>query len=257
MPKPCKIVVFDMDETLGQFVELGIFIDSLEMYLGKELNQYEFNRVMGLFPEFLRPGILSILKFVLTKKKAGKCNKIMIYTNNNGEKKWTYRIKDYFNYHFNTNVFDQAICAYKVNGRQIELCRTTYNKTVEDLINCTKLPENTQICFIDDQYHEQMINDNVVYIHAAPYKMALPFNEMASRYANKYNIKDSDFIPFIISNMNKYRYRVLSKTKEEKSVDKLIGKEMFKHIKNFFKSSKIPQTRKRIKHKKNKTFKWI
>lgn len=257
MQNVCKIIVFDMDETLGQFVELGIFIDSLELYFGKELNQYQFNMTMSLFPEFIRPGILSILKYALYKKKQGKCNKIMIYTNNNGEKKWTYRIKDFFNYYFNENVFDQAICAYKVNGKQIELCRTTYNKTVNDLINCTKLPINTQICFIDDQYHEQMIHDNVVYIHAAPYKMTLSFKEMATRYAKTYNIKNSNFIPFIITNMNKYRYRVFKKTKQEKSIDKIVGKEIFKHVRDFFKSSKNINTRKAKKHKKNKTFKWI
>ena len=68
MQNVCKIIVFDMDETLGQFVELGIFIDSLELYFGKELNQYQFNMTMSLFPEFIRPGILSILKYALYKK---------------------------------------------------------------------------------------------------------------------------------------------------------------------------------------------
>ena len=69
-----KIVVFDMDETLGYYMELGMFYDALKSYI-KTYNiplttdQVLFNKVLDLFPEFLRPNIINILNFLKTKKK--------------------------------------------------------------------------------------------------------------------------------------------------------------------------------------------
>ena len=68
-PAP-KIVVFDLDETLGYFVELGIFWDCLDYFLKEETineintiisKQDYFNEILDLFPEFIRPNIVSIL----------------------------------------------------------------------------------------------------------------------------------------------------------------------------------------------------
>ena len=60
-----KIVIFDLDETLGYFVEFGMFWDCLNKYLidnsNYELNQSDFNYIIDLYPEFLRPNILHIL----------------------------------------------------------------------------------------------------------------------------------------------------------------------------------------------------
>ena len=44
-----KYVVFDLDETLGYFTELGIFWDSLKSVLKKNLNQIEFNKICDLY----------------------------------------------------------------------------------------------------------------------------------------------------------------------------------------------------------------
>ena len=77
-----KIVVFDLDETLGNFIELGMFWEALENYYGHKLPDPYFFEIVDLFQEFLRPNIITILKFLLEKKKQGKCNSLMIYTNN-------------------------------------------------------------------------------------------------------------------------------------------------------------------------------
>ena len=77
-----KIVVFDLDETLGNFIELGIFWDALQNFHGHKLPDQHFFDIVDMFPEFLRPNILTILKFLLDKKRNGKCNSLMIYTNN-------------------------------------------------------------------------------------------------------------------------------------------------------------------------------
>ena len=80
----------------------------------------------------------------------------MIFTNNNGPNNWVTLIKEYIHKKLKYNLFDQIIRAFKVNGKQIELCRTSHNKSHKDFINCTNLPENTEICFIDDVLHKKM-----------------------------------------------------------------------------------------------------
>ncbi|MEI8059128.1 MAG: hypothetical protein WCG67_03130, partial [Ferruginibacter sp.] len=72
-----KIVVFDLDETLGYFTEYGIFWDCLKSYIesknkGIILNQDDFNNILDLYTEFLRPNIINILTYLKTKK-ADKC----------------------------------------------------------------------------------------------------------------------------------------------------------------------------------------
>lgn len=69
-----KIVVFDLDETLGYFVEFGIFWSCLQNYLFEEKNnnsltQEDFNEILHLYPEFLRPNIITLLKYLIHKKK--------------------------------------------------------------------------------------------------------------------------------------------------------------------------------------------
>ena len=69
-----KIVVFDLDETLGYFVEFGIFWDTLSTYILKnnkdnkdEPTQEDFNAILDLYPEFLRPNIINILNYLKNK----------------------------------------------------------------------------------------------------------------------------------------------------------------------------------------------
>ena len=89
-----KVVVFDLDETLGYFFELGIFWELLINYFSKnkinkiELSQDSFNELLNLFPEFLRPNIFSILNYLKYKKTKNECSHVMIYTNNQGPKQW-------------------------------------------------------------------------------------------------------------------------------------------------------------------------
>ena len=81
-----KVVVFDLDETLGYFLELGVFWEVLLLYTKTTglLTQEVFNQVLDLYPEFLRPNILAVLKYLKRLKTTGKCRSVMIYTNNKG-----------------------------------------------------------------------------------------------------------------------------------------------------------------------------
>ena len=99
------------------------------------LKQNDFNNILNLFPEFIRPNIINILKYLVDKKKMMICEKIFIYTNNQGSKEWVNYIIKYFETEINYRLFDQVISAFKKNGKVLETCRTTCNKTHKDFIN--------------------------------------------------------------------------------------------------------------------------
>ena len=228
-----NVIIFDLDETLGYFVEFGIFIECLEEYYKKKINNEEFFKILDLYPEFIRPYMLSILKYISIKKEEKKCYKVMIYTNNQGERTWVENIKNYFEYKLNNKLFDKIIAAFKVDGKQIELNRTSHNKSVNDLFRCVKLQKNVKICFIDDQYHEEMINEQVFYIKVKRYLYNLDFNEMIERYINSHKLIDTNFIKEMNFLYKKYNFKVMNKDDDEYKIDEIVSKKLFSHIKKF------------------------
>ena len=263
-----KIIVFDLDETLGYFMELGMFWDALNEYIIEQqinlpINQSLFNKVLELFPEFLRPNILNILNYIKQKKLTKDCNKLMIYTNNQGSTEWVNYITKYFEEKINYQIFDQIISAFKIRGKRVELCRTSHSKTHSDLIKCTKIPKNTQICFLDDLFHPNMTNKNVYYINLKPYTYDLDFNEMITRFLNS-NILDINNATYcrkiILTFMKSYHHIYVTKKKETQIIDKIISKKILQHLYIFFKINPIyPNTsktkRNNFRQKLNKTLK--
>jgi FMN phosphatase YigB (HAD superfamily) len=69
-----KIVVFDLDETLGYFVQLGILIDVIEEIFNIDMEQNLFNEILDLYPEFLRPNIIKILKYLKQRNQINNKN---------------------------------------------------------------------------------------------------------------------------------------------------------------------------------------
>jgi hypothetical protein len=259
-----KIVVFDLDETLGYFTEFGIFCDCLNTYFkNNNYSEHHFDSLLDLYPEFVRPKLLTILDYLKTKKINNKCKKIMIYTNNQGPKSWAINIKNYFNNKTNYKLFDQIVAAFKVRGNPVEIGRTSHDKTMDDLIRCTKLPKDVDLCFIDDVYHAGMVDDNVYYIHVKAYKHSLTLKEMLDKYL-KSEIghkfvpikKRAEFESSMETEFNKYHYNVIKKTENEQDIDNIIGKKMMQHLKHFF-FERIDKTykRKSIMKVKNKTVK--
>ena len=188
-----KIIVFDLDETLGSFFLLNILWRGLNQVRNNTTfdEQGEFNKILDLYPEFLRYGILHIIEFLYSKKKQGLIHKIYIYTNNNCTPPWVTLISNYFNYKLGINcnknsnsepIFDKTICAFKINNKVLEISRTTHEKTYSDFITCTMLPKCTEICFIDNTYHKNMVTEKVYYIQPRAYCHHLHPNTVLDRF---------------------------------------------------------------------------
>ena len=256
-----KIVVFDLDETLGYFTEFGIFWDCLIYYLKNKnkdtITQSDFNDILDLFPEFLRPNIINILNYLKNKKQSLCCHKMMIYTNNSGPKEWAHHIIDYFSKKINYKLFDQLISAFKINGKVVEVCRTTHDKTYNDFIKCTKLPINAEICFLDDTFYPEMANDNIYYINVKPYYHDLKFEYMLDKFSKsdigkKIINNDDKFIKIMNEQIKLYKYDCINKETNEYEMDKIVGKQIVKHLQEFFNKTKKNKT---IRNKKVKNYK--
>ena len=178
-----RVIAFDMDETLGSFPELEMIWHAIHTDPEKPIYNTLFNELLDLYPEFLRYGVLHIMEFIAQKKKQGLCNGVYIYTNNKYHKYWTRMISDYFNYKLKLdyNLFDEIICAFKINNQQVEMSRTSKDKQHSDFIQCTLLPEKTEICFIDDAVYEGMKHKQVYYIRPKLYKHHLSTEEVLNR----------------------------------------------------------------------------
>ena len=268
-----KIVVFDLDETLGYFVEFGIFWDCLNRYLSKSnsvLTQEDFNEILDLYPEFLRPDIMKILFYLKNKKETYCCDKLMIYTNNQGQPSWVNQLKKYFETKIDFPLFDQIIAAFKINGKRIEICRTSHDKSYHDFIKCTKLPLNAEICFIDDNYFPDMHNKNVYYINLKPFVYDIEFDKMIeiflSSHAGKQIVKKEEwgnFEKFMKNEFKLYNYTCLQKNPDEYKIDAIISKQILIHLNEFFEKSlkntsstkKRNKTRKACSKRKAKTHK--
>ena len=187
----------------------------------KNQNQDTFDTLLDLFPEFVRPHMLTILKYLKRQKTDFICNKVMIYTNNQSPtEKWIQYIKIYFENKLKYPLFDKIIGAFKINGKKIELGRTSHKKSYTDLITCAKLPINTQICFVDDTYYPEMDVSNVVYVKVKqPYIYDLS-NEVIMK---RLKIKDKDALLFTY----------IEKDKKEFELDKIISKKIMLCLQNF------------------------
>ena len=253
MPKPpAKIVVFDLDETLGHFSQLGLVWDVIVNCC----DHYKFQRplfkdVMSTFPEYQRPGVIKMLRYLLGKKHMGYCNKVMIYTNNQGPREWAEQLRNYFEEVIGECVFDRIIAAFKINGKRIEPERTSHEKSVDDLISCTQITPDTQICFVDDQHHPRMEHENVYYIRIKPYVNTIPFQNIISRLQRSEYLNDlsSECMAKIASKLTRYSQIYpdddVVKSTEEQEVDKLVSKRVLQHIQEFFKMHDRQLTRRR------------
>ena len=150
-----KVIVFDLDDTMGHFEELSIFLSGLKNIINKKITDKYIFKLIDLWPKFLRFGLIDILELIKTYKKRDNNVKVVIYTNNMGPRSWTMLIKQYLEKKINYKLFDKVITAYRNNEKTNK--RTTHNKTHQDLLRTTKYSKDSRFIFLDDQFHPDMI----------------------------------------------------------------------------------------------------
>ena len=219
--KKHKVVVFDVDETLGNFAQFAIFGHVLEEYFkDRNITYHYFNDLVDLYPEIIRPSMVRILEYIRKKKNDGICSKVMIYTNNMAPDKWVSHIRHYFEYKLRSGssvstskelavippLFDHIIGGFKPTTMSTNYPqRTTKDKTIDDFIHCSRLPANIEVCFLDDLYHPKMTDERVYYIKLQPYYSYISFETFVIRFLNSAlfrNVFDKMHIPSISPSMS-------------------------------------------------------
>lgn len=253
-------IVFDLDELIGQFVEAGMFWDGLQHYFKNKLTDADFFHMLDMFPQFLRPNIISIFNYLKHQKQAHNNIRVYIFTNNQGPKSWAEKIKNYIEAKIHYNIFDGVIGAYKVRNKIIEPYRTSYDKSYNDFIKCSGLSDNTKVCFLDDQYHPQMKHKNVYYVNVKPYTFNYTFIDMIDTYLQNRHIppisNKQAFTHYMIDFLKGYSFTYTDKTIGELNIDNIVTKRMMQHIQQFLKPkrTKTHKVKKQPK-KKHKTMK--
>lgn len=263
-----KIIVFDLDETLGSFSDMETLWSGLNQYIkinnrsGELLQQSAFNQLMDIYPEFLRTGILEILSYIIGKKRLNECFRLYIYTNNQCEPSWTNLISKYISSKFelnnNINIFERNICAFKSNDKIVEPRRTTHEKTFNDFIHCTMLSKNIELCFIDNTFFDKMKHDKVYYIQPRAYYHGLTYKIIMDRFVNTPIFTEyisplqssSDFYEFIYNwfQMKCAKLFIKIKVEDEYAADLIVYQKMMYHIKEFFYMSTRNTYTKRMKY---------
>ena len=265
MDKPKKLaLVFDMDETLGYFTQIAIFIDWIEMFITnpsnkkeKKLTNEQIFELFDLFPEIFRPGVFHTIDFIKKQKKKKPYLRLMIYTNNMGPKSWAHIVRKYIEKKMGQKLlFDRTICAWKVGNLQYEKCRTTHMKTYEDLKKCGNLGDNDKICFFDDAFHPLMEHSNVDYHRNNKYKTFIPTSLFLSRLSETEKVKG------LIKNFNAFRDYALKKSREKWYISednknnnkmKYSKLDFLRKVRSFIKENKLKLSKKRKKKRLNKT----
>ena len=256
---PKKIVIFDLDETLGSFADLYILWCGIKHAIPSFSAFYD---ICDLYPEFLRYGILTILEYLYDKKMKKECYKIYIYTNNQCSVDWVNLISKYLETKIKSCptcvLFDQLICAYKINNRRVETSRTGHSKKIDDFIRCSSLfSENADICFVDDVEYPEMKSTKVYYICPRPYIHTLSTNIIIRRFVQAHIVPVG-----ILSNESFWRdwfrlhnRRVTRLVKSDIELDLQVSQKMIFHLREFMmfgvvkKERGIKRTSKNLKRK--------
>lgn len=233
-----KTIAFDLDETLGSFGDLYLLWIGIETYIQHNIDPNDlFRSIMDLYPEFLRHGILSILEFLLHKKKIGECHRIFLYTNNQCKNGWIDHILKYISEKLGENIFDKTISAYMIQNKMKNISRTSNNKTYNDLIRCTMISKSADVCFIDNSYYEKMLHDRVYYIQPKSYEHSLSTDEIIDRFISKWvlfplpaNFETTMYEWFLMNNA----IRKSSLNESKITIDIAVSQKIMYYLKEYF-----------------------
>ena len=227
-----KAIVFDFDETLGHFGELGEFVENLEHWFNAPIKREILYALLDTFPFFFRPQLFKLLNLIKRLKQDRIIGKVIIYTNNMAPRSWVLGVKKYLELKINYPLFDRVISAWKVDGKIIERKRTSHGKTYNDLLKCAHLSRNTKVLFFDDQEHPIMEHQNVLGVHVIPYTYIINGEELVNRFLHsklKCLIKNPErFKKFMSIHMSRYWNK---KTRRKHPISKGEYKAFVKKIK--------------------------
>lgn len=258
-----KIVVFDLDETLGSFADLYIIWCGV-LHVWEDCPH--FNRLLDIFPEFLRFGIIIILQYLYAEKINKKCDKILLYTNNQCSKDWVKNIINYFETKMliqnKVKLFDKIIGAYKINNKINETDRTTHLKNMIDLTKCANIKDDTLVCFVDDIIFPDMKSSNIYYICPRAYQHTLDYNVIIKRLSkiewfpenHKYKLLRNSY--FWKQWINMHKRKIIKKELHDIDLHVLITQKLLNHIRyflNYKKDTKLHTKKKKNNLKKNTT----
>ena len=238
-----KHFIFDVDETLGSFSDMyclwkGIQFISFKNNSKAIFDQTTFNKIMNMYPEFLRYGITTILEYLYHKKQKKQCGKVFVYTNNQCEPPWIEHILSYFETQFNMkDLFEKPICAFKINNKTMDTRRTSHEKSYGDFLKCTLLSKSAELCFIDDSFFPKMQTDQVFYIQPKPYYHSLDTNEIIHRFISS-NINNEEFSILSVELVDWFKRNISFnksiKTRLDKEFDLEISRKLMYTIREFF-----------------------
>lgn len=236
-----KYIIFDLDETLGHFVQLGIFYEVLkeyfEKYERKKIDIDFLDKLFELYPSYFRPHLFQIMKYI--QKNREKNVKVILFTNNQGPKIWAQQIVYYIERKIGEKLFDKIIGAFTVNNIVNEPLRTSNHKKISDLEKILNLNRSDKILFFDDQNHEKMIDHKVKYIHMEKYVYHYEYYYMIEKmYKNHRKLisNKEQFIMYMNEHLMRF-YFPIQKTSISKT-DNEYSKKMMKTIMRFLRKSK-------------------
>jgi len=167
---PEKIIVFDLDNTIGFFEQFIFILNSIS----KTETDISYNHLFDLFPECFRPNIFEIFNYLIQQKKTNKIKGVLLYSNNNDF--FVKKVIEYIHYKLNDTLFD-CVITKEHPYRKVKL------KHIDDLIECSNgiITFFSKICFIDDKQHPSMITEQVFYIRCENYTYYLSNKEINKR----------------------------------------------------------------------------
>lgn len=253
-----KLIVFDLDETLGYFTQIGIFYDIIQKFQKQPIHEKQFFKLLHLYPKIFRPNIMTILKNLSTIHKDNANFHVVLYTNNQGPKKWAREIINYIHYKIKYPLFYKIIGAYKVKNTLNEPLRTSHDKKFTDLQNIVPFSNTIPILFLDDQYHEEMDTNTIQYILLEPYTYYYSWDSIVDIFMNKYpKFNTTRFKEFVYTNVKQYtvpKYSIEEITRIN-NTNYIISQMIYKKIIFFFSEETENRSRKYKLHKKRKRYK--
>ena len=243
-----KYVVFDLDETLGFFTELGVIWNCLET-VSNASGQKSFNELCRVFEkDYFRPGIFNSMRFL---KEQGNDLKVVLYTNNTGSLTWLKLILQYIEDRIGANgIFHKIVPGYRPDMKG-KYARTSFNKTYSEIIRCADIPSDAKIIFFDDLNHEQMIHPNVTYVKVTPFFKPLHPTYIIEKLQNSYfRLIDYNSCSYIYSCIHNFHNNYVSHHKRSSCGS---NDDIIEPLRIFLNNRKMTKKKRVDKSKRSKT----